>query len=160
MADTQEVSSFLELPNGERIEGTLYYDDDGNPIVETMTCGACGFSWNDALVTGITPTPAGRCPNEYGHDLEEEETSFKIRRTGEDYLVFDSAGDGYGIFETYAEAAEVVRSLFGAGSSDAIALEDLNKAVADALGTVRIAPLDVRLSRLLQGLEKLGVTVR
>ena len=52
------------------VEGTLRYDDDGNPIVQMATCGGCGRSWNDALITGTTPTPAGRCPFEYEHGDE------------------------------------------------------------------------------------------
>ena len=27
---------------------------------EIATCGNCGRSWDDSIVTGITPTPAGR----------------------------------------------------------------------------------------------------
>lgn len=60
------LSDFLQLPSGERHEGKLQYRD-GKPVVELATCGTCGFTWNDALITGITPTPAGRCPNEYRH---------------------------------------------------------------------------------------------
>jgi hypothetical protein len=26
------------------------------------TDGACGLSWDDSIVTGITPAPSGRCP--------------------------------------------------------------------------------------------------
>jgi hypothetical protein len=59
--------SVLTLPDGTTYGGRLQYDDDGHPIVREATCGACGFTWNDALCTSITPTPAGRCPNEYGH---------------------------------------------------------------------------------------------
>lgn len=36
------------------------------------TCGACGFKWDDSISTLFTPTPAGRCPNEYNHDDESE----------------------------------------------------------------------------------------
>ena len=32
---------------------------------DICTCGNCGRSWDDSLVTSITPTPAGRCPFEY-----------------------------------------------------------------------------------------------
>lgn len=36
-----------------------------------MTCGACGRSWDDSVVTSVTPVPSGRCPFEYDHDDEE-----------------------------------------------------------------------------------------
>ena len=35
-------------------------------------CGTCGRWWDDSLITGITPTPAGRCPFEYEHDDEDD----------------------------------------------------------------------------------------
>lgn len=31
------------------------------------TCFACGLSWDDAVVTSLTPAPAGRCPFEQFH---------------------------------------------------------------------------------------------
>ena len=34
---------------------------------DLCTCGSCGRSWDDGKVTGMTPTPAGRCPFEYFH---------------------------------------------------------------------------------------------
>lgn len=29
-----------------------------------VTCLDCGRTWDDSIVTGITPTPAARCPFE------------------------------------------------------------------------------------------------
>lgn len=40
-----------------------------NPPGKT-TCGTCGLSWDDDIVTGITPAPSARCPFEYFHDDE------------------------------------------------------------------------------------------
>jgi len=34
------------------------------------TCGTCGRSWDDALVTSYTPAPAARCPFEAFHPLD------------------------------------------------------------------------------------------
>jgi hypothetical protein len=31
------------------------------------TCGGCGRSWDDGIVTSMTPAPAARCPFEYFH---------------------------------------------------------------------------------------------
>ncbi len=31
------------------------------------TCGTCGRIWDDNIVTGWTPAPAGRCPFEPSH---------------------------------------------------------------------------------------------
>lgn len=30
-------------------------------------CGTCGLWWDDAITTGITPVPSGRCPFEQFH---------------------------------------------------------------------------------------------
>jgi hypothetical protein len=35
------------------------------------TCGTCGRTWDDAIVTGMTPAPSGRCPFEAYHDEPE-----------------------------------------------------------------------------------------
>ena len=37
---------------------------------DRVTCGYCGLSWDDAIVTSITPTPSGRCPFESFHIYE------------------------------------------------------------------------------------------
>jgi hypothetical protein len=39
--------------------------------VELASCGHCHFEWNDALLTSLTPVPAARCPNEYGHVYQD-----------------------------------------------------------------------------------------
>lgn len=31
------------------------------------TCGTCGRSWDDSIVTSMTPAPAARCPFEEYH---------------------------------------------------------------------------------------------
>jgi len=49
------------------------YDDDGNEIMDIVTCGTCGRSWNDAASSGVTPAPSGRCPFEYEHPTFAEE---------------------------------------------------------------------------------------
>lgn len=37
-------------------------------IFGRCTCGTCGLSWNDNLVTSYTPAPSARCPFEAFHD--------------------------------------------------------------------------------------------
>jgi hypothetical protein len=37
---------------------------------DPVTCGACGLSWDDAIVTEMTPAPSARCPFEsFHHDV-------------------------------------------------------------------------------------------
>lgn len=43
-------------------------DENGKVIVDMCTCGTCGLSWNDALISSYTPAPSARCPYEYIHE--------------------------------------------------------------------------------------------
>jgi hypothetical protein len=63
------------------LNGTRRYDDDGRPISDIATCGHCGQSWDDAIVTSLTPAPSGRCPFEDEHVDEEDEDSDKDDHT-------------------------------------------------------------------------------
>ena len=64
----------MDRPTVEEIlaDGTPQYDDDGKLIEEWMTCGHCGRTWNDAVITSITPVPSGRCPFESEHEYDDE----------------------------------------------------------------------------------------
>lgn len=42
-----------------------------HPNADVASCGACGRSWDDAVSTAWTPTPAARCPFEYEHETPE-----------------------------------------------------------------------------------------
>jgi hypothetical protein len=74
MADTDKTARIAQLramiAKGEISEAngaTPQKDEHGATIVRTATCGTCGLSWNDALISGLTPAPSGRCPYEYLH---------------------------------------------------------------------------------------------
>ncbi len=41
-------------------------DDDETPPRRT-TCGHCGLSWDDGIITSMTPAPSARCPFEMFH---------------------------------------------------------------------------------------------
>lgn len=43
-------------------------DDDGRVREDIATCGECGKSWNDALISERTPAPSARCPYESVHE--------------------------------------------------------------------------------------------
>jgi len=53
-------------------EQTKRYDVDGNEIIDLMTCGHCGRTWNDAAISAYTPTPSARCPFEFAHEYDAE----------------------------------------------------------------------------------------
>jgi hypothetical protein len=82
-------------------------DEDGNTKVETATCGTCGKSWNDALISSSTPTPGGRCPYEHIHDeIEELKVLHSLAEEASGYAADWSHGetlirDSY--FEDYAQ---------------------------------------------------------
>lgn len=50
--------------NGVRTKSDFSEDD---PAADRVTCGECGRSWDDAVVTSMTPAPSARCPFEAFH---------------------------------------------------------------------------------------------
>ena len=61
-------------------------------FITPTTCGTCGITWDDAVVTGVTPAPSGRCPFEYDHE-EEEPVSFDTGYIGAHRGGFDANED-------------------------------------------------------------------
>lgn len=41
--------------------------DQAGLATDPATCGECGRTWDDAVSTGMTPVPSGRCPFEHFH---------------------------------------------------------------------------------------------
>jgi hypothetical protein len=54
---------FKDFPVKSLRKGSKEY----NNAKDLVTCGTCGRSWDDAVVTGWTPAPSARCPFEYFH---------------------------------------------------------------------------------------------
>jgi hypothetical protein len=50
------------------------------PAEDRATCGTCGLSWDDAIITSMTPAPAARCPFETFHDYEPPKLTAKKNR--------------------------------------------------------------------------------
>lgn len=67
LAGVVPASELISVENG----ATQQFDDDGVPESDMATCGVCGLTWDDALITGRTPAPSGRCPYEAWHADEE-----------------------------------------------------------------------------------------
>lgn len=70
----QELRDADELPEvPEDFEVKMLAD--GDKAEDRATCGTCGRSWDNAIVTSTTPAPSARCPFEYYHksayDVEE-----------------------------------------------------------------------------------------
>ena len=42
-------------------------------LTEITTDGACGLSWDDSIVTSMTPAPSARCPFEWFHQYDEDD---------------------------------------------------------------------------------------
>lgn len=43
------------------------------------TCGTCGRTWDDAIITGMTPAPSARCPFEDFHDGRPIPEDYPVR---------------------------------------------------------------------------------
>lgn len=54
----------------EVFDAPRYSEDHAG--ADIVTCGACGRSWDDAVVTSWTPAPSARCPFEYDHESQSE----------------------------------------------------------------------------------------
>jgi hypothetical protein len=52
------------------------------------TCGTCGRTWDDALVTGVTPAPSARCPFEAQHEDDESFADPDCTCPGDDFDTF------------------------------------------------------------------------
>jgi hypothetical protein len=80
------------------------------------TCGTCKRSWDDGIVTGMTPTPSARCPFEQFHASTEFLGAYptdrqiklafgvtcRIDTDGDDlYIAVNRASDGYPIGEMH-----------------------------------------------------------
>ena len=64
----QELEALIKSEEISEANGARpQLDDAGNVKQDPTTCGNCGMTWNDALITGRTPAPAARCPYEDIH---------------------------------------------------------------------------------------------
>jgi hypothetical protein len=77
------------------------------------TCGACGRSWDDSIVTAHTPAPAARCPFEAWHEPtpETRTVTFTVRewdtlRAALDDATYYRLGNAYGIDDPELDVAD------------------------------------------------------
>ncbi len=50
-------------------------------IPRIYTDGNCGLSWDDSIITGMTPAPSARCPFEYFHEYDDDGYCPPLRKT-------------------------------------------------------------------------------
>ena len=64
-AENEELRQHKELDNEDcpHRDDCIYHSPP-----DPTTCGACGLTWDDAIVTSWTPAPSARCPFEYFHE--------------------------------------------------------------------------------------------
>jgi hypothetical protein len=77
IAELEAIFKAHEISEANGAEPQL--DEDGKVKQDIATCGTCGVSWNDALITGWTPAPSGRCPYEYIHAELAELNKLRIK---------------------------------------------------------------------------------
>jgi len=51
--------------------------DEDQEAGDRATCGTCGLSWDDAVITGMTPAPSARCPFEAFHNSDSQHIAIK-----------------------------------------------------------------------------------
>jgi hypothetical protein len=95
-------------------------DENGKTKESFATCGECGKTWNDALITGRTPAPSARCPYE---NIHEEIAELKALQALADEASGYAADWQYGealIRDSYfKEYAQQLADEIGAVSQDA-----------------------------------------
>lgn len=75
-------------------------EQDDEEATDLATCGECGRSWDDAIPTGLTPVPSGRCPFEAFHGGDPDTCEQCTMRDAEGGIVgsvgcIDDADDAY-----------------------------------------------------------------
>ncbi len=64
-------------------------------VPRIYTDGNCGLSWDDSIITGMTPTPSARCPFEYFHVYQDGECEpLELTDIPDDYEVTPTAEGG------------------------------------------------------------------
>jgi len=103
----EELESIIESDEISEDNGAEPQLDENGQVIENMaTCGECGKTWNDALISSRTPAPSGRCPYE---SIHEEIAELKVLQTLADEAEGYAPDWKYGeslirdsYFETYA----------------------------------------------------------
>ena len=73
--------------------------DPGDPsAIAPATCGTCGLTWDDGVVTSMTPAPSARCPFEAFHEDEDEDDAHHYYDPPYDLTgtVFDPTDETFG----------------------------------------------------------------
>ncbi len=70
-------------------------------MTDIVTDGGCGLSWDDSIITSMTPAPSARCPFEYFHKYvftnrihPGKETPLEMTDIPEDWPVQPTAAGG------------------------------------------------------------------
>ena len=65
-------------------------------MTDIATDGACGLSWDDSIITGMTPAPSARCPFEKFHeyDIDDEPIALWVDEIPKDWPVQPIAAGG------------------------------------------------------------------
>jgi hypothetical protein len=104
------AAELISVENG----ATEYFDENGKVVTDAATCGTCGMTWNDALITSRTPTPSARCPYEHIHTeiaelrkLERKQPRSRAELTKDEQFFYDNAGYSYDPKKETAEQGKV-----------------------------------------------------
>ena len=89
------VSYEIPWRKGREMSEDRVLDIDGEPKIDIATDGACGLSWDNAIITGMTPAPSARCPFEYFHEYDDdgEPVPLELEDIPEDFVVRPMAAE-------------------------------------------------------------------
>lgn len=62
----RRYAAVLAVPDDFPVK-QLVTDQQKRDAADPRTCGTCFRTWDDAVITGMTPAPSARCPFEYFH---------------------------------------------------------------------------------------------
>lgn len=121
IARIEELESEIEADEISEDNGaTPQLDDAGNTRVQTATCGECGKSWNDALISDRTPAPSARCPYEALHEeIAELQVLKALADEAEGYAADWHHGEALIRDSYFTEYAQQLAEDIGAVNSDA-----------------------------------------
>lgn len=60
------INRFRPIPDDFPVKAISEYET----AKVRATCGTCGRTWDDGVITSMTPAPSGRCPFEAFHEYE------------------------------------------------------------------------------------------
>ena len=89
--DTCNACDALGVDSDSLAGYCTFCEAEAKKVPDLVTCGTCGRTWDDSIVTGMTPAPAARCPFEGFHDGETVPDDYPVAVFSEDPAIVAAA---------------------------------------------------------------------